>query len=382
MRICRLACTSVRIPFGTPFVTAHGTLVARESLILRLDTDDGATGWGEASAVPGFGGSHAEVEAVVRRLAHRILSRTLEEAEKAVRLPSQADSRSADPEPVAGRADLAARFGLDTTIQDLRGQSAGRPLAALLAAEPARAVAVNATVSAVQTAEAVTAARWARTAGFDCVKLKAGVAGSEEEESERIAAVRDAVGPGVTLRIDANGAWQPEQAIRIIGALYPLGLEYVEQPVVAGDLAGMARVRTSVRTPIAADEPAGGREDVRRVIEAGAADVIVLKPMLAGTLREALDIAALVREAGLGATVTSTLDSGVGVAAALHLAAALPASPVCGLATAALLAGDLLSESLPVERGAMPVPRRPGLGVRIDPVQLARYATRSWELMA
>ncbi len=369
MIIRRIGCTSASIPFRTPFVTAHGALSARDIWIVQLWTNDGAVGLGEASAVPGFGGSHVEVGAALQMLGRQIVGRDPAEAAEIVH----------DDEAAA--LAVTAHFGLDTAVQNLLAQAADLPLAARLSAGHAKFVAVNATVGAASTQAAVGVATSALAAGFTCVKLKVGISGSEEAEVARIAAVRGAIGPSMALRLDANGAWTAAQAIRILNAVEALNLEYAEQPVAARDIAGLARVRATVRTPIAADESAGSVEQVRRLIAACAADVIVIKPMLLGPLSEAVKIAALARDAGLGVSVTSTLDSGIGIAAALQIAAAIKSPLACGLATASLLTGDLLKQPLPIEGGAMALPCRAGLGVDLDPARLALVTRDSWELL-
>jgi o-succinylbenzoate synthase len=239
-------------------------------------------------------------------------------------------------------------------------------------------VPVNATIGAAGPEAAARAARRAAEAGVQCVKLKVGVARTHAAELERIAAARAALAPGVRLRLDANAAWSVADAIEIIRAAERYDLELVEQPVAAGDLAGMAHVRASVATPIAADEAVGSLAQARAAIAAGAADILIVKPMMAGGLRRGRAIIALAQQAGLQALVTTTIDSGVGVAAALHLAATLPMpSLACGLATGALLAGDLLPHPMVIRNGAIELPNEPGLGVRIDKRQVARYAD-SW----
>jgi L-alanine-DL-glutamate epimerase-like enolase superfamily enzyme len=180
------------------------------------------------------------------------------------------------------------------------------------------------------------------------------------------------------LRIDANAAWDVPEAIAIIRAAERYQLELIEQPVAAHDLAGMAQVRAAVHTPIAADESVGGPEQAERVIAAGAADILVIKPMMAGGLRRARAIIAQAQLAGLATFVTTTIDTGVGVAAALHLAATLPTPLACGLATSQLLVGDLLVQPMIVRNGALHVPDQPGLGVRIDERQVALYAS-GWQ---
>jgi len=199
--------------------------------------------------------------------------------------------------------------------------------------------------------------------------------GSSNQDRLALAAVRDALGPRVKLRIDANGAWGGEQAIRTIRALEVYNLECVEQPVNPCNLEDMRRVREAVETPIAADESITDYENARHVLRREAAQILVLKPMVIGGLRPARRIAKLAQAAGAAVVVTTTIDAGVGTAAALHLAATLPHSgPACGLATGDLLASDLLVRPLAVSGGRMTLPEGPGLGIELDAVELTRYS--------
>ncbi len=189
-----------------------------------------------------------------------------------------------------------------------------------------------------------------------------------------MAAVREALGPDIRLRIDANEAWGVEQAIRAVRELEEYGLEMVEQPVAAGDLPGLARVRAAVDVPIAADEDVTNVEAAERVLEAGAADVLVVKPMVVGGLRPARRIVEMAAAAGASVVVTTTIDAGIGTADALHLAATMPpGGPACGLATGSLLDAYLRTRPLVARCGRMGLPDGPGLGVELDEGQLARY---------
>jgi L-alanine-DL-glutamate epimerase-like enolase superfamily enzyme len=177
------------------------------------------------------------------------------------------------------------------------------------------------------------------------------------------------------LRLDANGAWGVEQAIRTIQALAACGLEFVEQPVRPGDLKSMRRVREAVGTPIAADEDITDLDAARRVLQLGAAQILVLKPMVVGGLRPARKIVELAQAAGAAVVVTTTLDTGVGAAAALHLATTLPPSSLaCGLATGDLLVNDLLLRPLAVSDGRMQLPEGAGLGIELDEAKLQSYS--------
>jgi O-succinylbenzoate synthase len=197
--------------------------------------------------------------------------------------------------------------------------------------------------------------------GFPAVKVKvrdaAGVA--------LVASVREALGPGVPIRIDANGTWSVDLAIEMIQRLARYDLELVEQPVASID--DLARVRRAVHVPIAADECIRSVDDARAVRAADAADLIVLKQQPLGGVRAALDVC---EAAGLPAVVTSMLETSVGLAAGVALAAALPELPyACGLATLGALAGDVTHTPLVPTDGAVAV-----RAIVPDDDLLARYA--------
>ncbi len=371
MRVVRITWLPFRVPYVVPFSTAHGSEQERCGAIIRVTTDDGRVGLGEAAPLPAFGGGTLDNTVVqIAQLAARIVGQDLDAA---LGLLDQLDYTAAGVS--------AAACGFDTALLDVKSQVAGLPLAQLLLAGAASAVLVNATVGALDTGAACRAAGQAAQAGILCVKLKVGVLGTRDAELARIAAVRATLGADVRLRIDANAAWDVPSAIAIIRAAERYQIELVEQPVAADDLAGMALVRASVHTPIAADESVGGPEQAERVIAAGAADILVIKPMMAGGLRRARAIIAQAQLAGLATFVTTTIDTGVGVAAALHLAATLPMPLACGLATGPLLVGDLLIQPIVVRNGALYLPDQPGLGVHIDQRQVALYAS-GWQEVA
>lgn len=194
--------------------------------------------------------------------------------------------------------------------------------------------------------------RPADLAGFACVKVKVGRA-DPESDLALVAAVRDAVGPRVALRVDANGAWDEETAVSMIGRLSHFDLELVEQPV--RTISAMARVRRRVRVPLAADECVRSPEDARLLRRLAAADAVVLKVQPLGGTERARQIAEM---AGLPAVVTSMMETSVGIAVALYLAASLDELPYsCGLATAPEVGADVTDRPLVPEQGRMRVRR-------------------------
>lgn len=221
-------------------------------------------------------------------------------------------------------------------------------------------VAVNGLVPAVGPAEAAELALEAITTGVACLKVKVG----DEASVDRVAAVREAVGPGVAVRVDANGSWDVETAVGVIDRLARFDLELVEQPVPTLD--DLARVRRKVDVPVAADEAVRDIDDARRLARLDAADAVVLKVQPLGGVAAALEVA---DAATVPAIVTSMHETSVGLAAGLALAAALPELPYsCGLGTASLLAGDVVVDPLVPAKGGLAV-RRP----RVDPALVAFY---------
>jgi o-succinylbenzoate synthase len=221
---------------------------------------------------------------------------------------------------------------------------------------------VNAIVPAV---DPDTAAGLVRASGCTTAKVKvAEPSQSHADDLARVEAVRDALGPAGRLRVDANGAWDVDTAAQRIAELDRFDLEYVEQP--CAGLEELAALRRRIDVPVAADESLRTAADPLRVALHDAADIVVLKVQPLGGVWPALRIA---EAAGLPAVVSSALETSVGIAAGVALAAALPELPyACGLATVSLLAGDVVADPLLPVDGHLPV-RRPA----VDEARLAEY---------
>ncbi len=359
MKISRLDWTPFRLPLRKRFVAAHGSLTYREGILVRVAVDSGLAGLGEASPHPAL--SSSRLQDIAKELEYLKPHWLGEDIERLALLG-------------IGDISPALACAVDAALFDILARARGQSVAeALCDGTPPRSVPVNATIAAATTADAVAEAVEAVRSGFRCLKLKVG-APDPAEDIERVEAVRKAAGPATKLRLDANGAWDVTTAIEAIRALAPLDIELVEQPVSAADLAGLARVRAAVGVPIAADEPVTSPEAAVRILEAGGADILVIKPMVVGGLRPARRIIEMAVKEGKRCLVTTTIDSTIGTAAALHLAASLPQPPLaCGLATTQLLAGDLARTPLTIESGCMGLPASPGLGVILNEKALAQF---------
>ncbi len=339
----RLGVQRHRLRLRQPLASSYGDVSERELLTVSLTDEDGVTGYGEAAPLQPYDGiSIARVERALERY-RPILERST-------------GTNGAEIVDACRRAeDLPEAFAaIDLALWDRAGRRAGRPVAALLTDTPAPSVAVNATLSALDRVGAAKQAARAVEQGFDCLKVKVG----SGDDAGRIAAVRAAAGPHAALRVDANGAWSVEQAVRAIDVLSPAGLELVEEPV--HGLARVREVRERVAVRVAIDETAAEHG----ALTAGVADAVCLKIARCGGISGLLAAASLVRASGAEAYVASTLDGPLGIAAALHAAAALASRgplPACGLATLAMFEG--IGDPLAAVDGAIGVPDGPGLGV-------------------
>ncbi len=364
----RVTLQRFRLPLRRPLVTARGAIAAREGILVAVEAASGARGFGEASPLAGWPGEALDrAELALCAAARAMLGRDGAQALGAL-----------------DRMDLAraplARSALATALLDLAARERGVPLAQELAGGAAkRCVALNALISADEPVEIAASARAARGAGFRALKLKVGAA-PLARDVERVAALREASGAEAQLRLDANGAWSEVEADAALGVLASFAPEYVEEP--ARGVAAFARLRARSPVPIALDESAADEGALDAALRLRAADVLVLKPALLGGPCAAREVALRARDAGMTVVPTSFLDSAIGVAAALHLAASLPdARHACGLATGALLAIDLAE--LPISNGEMALPGGAGLGIAPTAEALARAACAPpWELRA
>ncbi|HEY5628384.1 MAG TPA: mandelate racemase/muconate lactonizing enzyme family protein, partial [Candidatus Limnocylindrales bacterium] len=385
--ISRIRADKVMIPFQRPFATGTGMWLAREAWIIRLIDTDGRTGAGEAVVEPQDGAAASTV------LDH--LVRDLEGADPADGLPTTAELEMHGSPGRALRAAIdAARFDLGLLDGALSGGVARQAQDDDEdehdddddADVDGSGVGVNATLPSLGPQASAEAARQSVSAGFVTLKLKAGAERETQVLFDRVRAVRDAVGPDVRLRLDVNGAWDLETATDRLEAVGRFGLEYVEQPLAGDDPAAMAELRRRVRVPLAADETVTSLRAARLLLDADAVDVLVVKPVRVGGLVAAAEIADLAAGRGVPVVISTLFETGVGIAAGVAVAAALPEvrlggrldhAPDHGLATAGLLEHDLLEEGLVLDSGLLRTPGGTGagrLGIRVSERALVRYS--------
>jgi o-succinylbenzoate synthase len=342
------------LPFREPYVTARGSLDRREMVLLRLRSEEGLVGLGEAVPLSLRGGT--ALVTVVRELEALTALEELSEADVEAAAPTlSAPARCA---ALTALLDLRSRrsedvrlsFPADSGRKDNRdaGEPGGVPCnATLVAGEPA--------------AVAAEAARWAAD-GFTTFKLKLGTG----HDVEQVRAVREAVGPAARIRIDANTVWGVETAATVLGEIEPFGIELAEQPV--ANLAEMRALAGVTSIPLAADESVESCEDAERAAALGACRFTGIKLSKVGGPEEAMAIADV-----LPAYVSSALDGPVGIAAAAQVARTVAESEhperldlAHGLATQRLFAATIAAVECELRDGELHPPEGPGLGIEID----------------
>lgn len=322
-----------------PVVSSRDSVTVRPLLLIRLEAADGVVGFGEAAPLESYDG--VRVDDVIA---------ALEDCRGVL-----ADSDGVEREQLLGGCRNAAVLpqavaAVDLALWDLAGRRAGQPVWRLLGGEAAPEVEVNATIAASDRAGAATAAAAARTAGFGCMKVKVAIG----DDPGRLAAIRAAAGPQMSIRLDANGAWSVPEALAALRALEPVGLELCEEPV--SGLEAIAALAARTHTPVAIDETAAAPGALDR----RACDAVCLKIARCGGISGLLEAGRRARGSGYEIYLASTLDGPLGIAAALHAAAALEPDRPSGLATLTLFEGR--EDPLPARSGRINVPGSPGLG--------------------
>lgn len=366
MKITRIEPIHLAIPYehGAPkSVMATGTVrTTMEALYLRVETDQGLVGWGEAFGFACCSVTHAAVERAVAPLA---IGREIDDVAGLMHDLHRRLQNMGRNGPVG-----FALSALDIALWDIAGQVAGQPIHRLLGSDGKKTrVPAYASLLRIGTAEYVAKVASAAVArGYRSVKL-------HERTCETVAAARAAVGPDIDLMLDTNCTWTPDEALAMAQRLQIYDLTWLEEPLFPpDDYAALARLRREGGIAVAAGENLGNVQEARRIIEAGAVDIVQPDPIKIGGItecRKALELAA-----GLGVRAEPHSPYyGPGLAASLHLIAAMPGEVMCEFYYADLAASPLGDMIYP-RGGCLAVPDGPGLGISVDEEVVARYRVR------
>ncbi|WP_369281767.1 dipeptide epimerase [Oscillibacter sp. GMB15532] len=353
MKITEVRLGHISVPLRVPFKTALRQVNSVEDVIVEVHTDTGAVGYGEAPPTGVITGdtTGAIIGALKDHIIKTVVGRDVDDFEDLMIALNGCILKN-----------TSAKAAMDMALWDLYGQLYKIPVYKLMGGARKNIV-TDITISVNDPEEMARDARNAIERGYDCLKVKVGA--NPALDVARLAAVRQAAGSDVLIRIDANQAWSPKQAVTLLNQMQEKGLdiEFVEQPVKAHDFEGLKYVTERSYVPVLADESVFSPEDAVKIMQMGAADLVNIKLMKCGGLWNALKIASAAEVYGVECMIGCMLEAKVSVNAAVHLA--------CGkkIITKVDLDGPVLCSEDPVEGGAVfnekdiTVSDAPGLGV-------------------
>lgn len=361
MKITSVRLGRISVPLRTPFKTALRSVNSVEDVIVEIHTDCGKVGYGEAPPTGAITGdtTFAIIGAIQDHIAKTIIGRDVEDLEPLLQSVQKC---------IVG--NTSAKAAVDMALWDLYGQLYNIPVYKLLGGGRKNIV-TDITISVNDPDVMVRDALIAIDRGYDCLKMKVGI--NPSLDVARLKAVREAVGKDIVIRIDANQAWKPKEAVKILNAMQEQGLdiELVEQPVNAHDLEGLKYVTDRSYVPVLADESLYSPQDAATLLKMGAADLLNIKLMKSGGIYNALKIATMAEVYGVECMIGCMLEAKIAVNAAVHLACAK------SVITKVDLDGPVLCSVDPIMGGAVfkekdiTVSDAPGLGITgIDPAYL------------
>jgi L-alanine-DL-glutamate epimerase-like enolase superfamily enzyme len=371
VRIKTIEPIAVSLPMQKPVQMAGETVARADNVLVRVESDDGCVGWGEAASAPTMTGETvAGMMAAIDHMAPMLLTRPADDIAGA---SAAMDARM--------YGNSGAKAAVEIALHDLVGRATGRPLYALFGAKLRSRLPVLAVVGSDDAVADWRDVAERRDAGYTMFKIKVGL-GSPEANAERTRRLCQAIGGGCLISADANQGWSVEEALRYVRAVADCGLDFFEQPVNAQDLAGMACVAAASSVPIGADEGIHSRGDIERHHAVKAAQGVSLKAIKLGGLRAVFDACRLCDRLGMSVNIScKTGESSVASAAALHLAAVVPVLAWGLTVTSPALAEDVAIEPLAVVNGHVEVPDRPGLGIEVDERRL-RHCQQNFRRVA
>jgi muconate cycloisomerase len=369
VKITRIETIPVRVPLKAEFAIRSGrggAHTASPFLLVKVHTDEGIVGIGEASCTPRWSGEDQVTGAHLIRtyLAPLLLGQDptrVEGLTKQFRL--------------AFAGNYFTKSAVEMALWDIAGKAAEKPVYELLGGKVRDFVTTKWSVSGVEPSKAADIAKWAIAQGFKAMKVKVGI--EPDSDVARVRAVREVIGPQTKLGVDANGGWSPEDAIQTVERLKPLGIYFAEQPVAPEDVAVMADVRRRIGLPLVADESLYTLQDAMTLKRLEAADVFSVYVGKAGGIGPAKAIADFALRNSIKCTVGSNLELGVGSAAMVHLAIAARGITAedfpCDVIGPFYYEDDVVREPLAITAGKAIPNDKPGLGVELDESKVERY---------
>ena len=365
MKIATIEPIAVAFPMKKPVFMAGVEIRQADNVVVRIASDAGVVGWGEAASAPTMTGETVEsMMAAISYIAPAVLGR---EAEDIVGASAAMNGRM--------YGNQAAKAAVEIALHDLVGRATNKPAYALLGGKQRSRIAVLGVISNGELAADLRDAAAKKADGFTAFKIKVGI-DKPLVDAERTRRVCAALGRDGLISSDANTGWSPDEAVQYVRAIAGSGLTFFEQPVAADDVDGMARVAAAASDglSIGADESIHSLADIRRHHERGAARGVSLKTIKLGGMRGVIAAGRLCDELGMSVNVAcKTGESSIACAAGLHAAAALPGLAWGFTPSNEGLSEDVTARPIRIERGHVEVSDRPGLGIDVDDDRIRRH---------
>jgi muconate cycloisomerase len=365
-KIKRVEPIAISLPMLKPMKMAGVLIASADNVLVKIETDDGHIGWGEAASAPTMTGeTMASMTIAVRYMAPALAGCALANVEQANALMDQ-----------AMYGNNAAKAAVEMAWHDALGKVTGKPVYELLGGRRRKRVPALWMLGTGNADADVEEAKQKCSAGYVAYKIKVGV-DSPQADAERTRRICAALGTGNLISADVNQGWSVEQAVMYVRAVADTTLDFLEQPVRGTDLAGMAQVAAASRIPIGFDEGAHSLADIARHHEMRAASGGSLKAIKLGGLRPVLQAAVLCESLNMKVNLACKVaESSIGTAGVLHLAAAIPSLDWGVSLTSQYLAEDIVRTPLSFASGHATVPPGAGLGIEVDEARVRRYQQR------
>ncbi len=363
MHIKTIEPIAVSLPMLKPVIMAGEEVRRADNVLVRIAADNGLVGWGEAASAPVMTGE--TLESIVSAV-HYI--------EPALRGRAAADIAGALA-AMDGRmyGNHGAKAAIEIALHDLAGQAAGKPVHALLGKKKRSRIALLGVIGGGDLDGDLRDAEKKKAAGVTAYKIKVGV-DTPENDAARTRAICKILGSQLLISADANQGFSTDEALRYVRGVEGCGLDFLEQPVAAADLAGMAIVAAAADMAIGADEGIHSLDDIRRHHEMKAARGVSLKAIKLGGARAVTQAASLCESLGMSVNIScKTGEFSVACAAALHVACVIPNIAWALTLTHGQLAQDVTAQPLPASPSHAEALDRPGLGVEVDEDRVHRH---------
>lgn len=354
-KIARIEVMPLRIRLTKPFVISLGRVDHAENVVVRMETRSGLTGFGECCPFPSINGECMETALVVgEQLSHVLVDRD------PIDIP---DCINRMDSVIYGNRSIKSAF--DIALHDIAAQTAGLPLYSFLGGKRNKVLFTDYTVSLGHPDEMVVEALRILDQGYPAIKIKVG--GTPEDDLVRIKRIREAVGPHIPLRLDANQGWSQEAAIKVLSELGGMKIDFCEEPIPRWDFMNLSKVRQASSVPIMADESCSDHHNLECLMELKACDYVNIKLGKSGGLFNAMKMIRLAEQAGMQVQIGGFVESRLGFTASAHLALTSPCVKWCDFDTPLMLEEDPVKGGITYgPGGSVEVPEIPGLGAGIE----------------